>query len=430
MFAGNIFRPDAICARQFPVVRYSYRMIPLIDNIQARRLFLHLQGLSGSPSAKISKEGVLDLIGSLGFVQIDSINTVERAHHMILFSRNQTYRREYLSALLERDRALFENWTHDASIIPTRFYPYWQHRFVRNEPGLRERWRKWRREGFENNLDQVLAHVRDNGPVRSRDMQAPKEKGQYGQGSDGWWDWHPSKTALEFLWHTGALAVDRREGFQKVYDLSERVIPAHHLNGLVETDAFIDWACSEALERLGFATSGELAAFWDIVSPAEAKAWCETRSAQDLIQVDVASADGSKPRRAFARPDVMDRINALPEMPGRMRVLSPFDPALRDRKRALRLFNFHYRIEVFVPEPKRQYGYYVFPLLEGDRLAGRIDMKCDRKQGVLTVTGLWPETGVVFSKGRTARLESELERMRRFTGAERVVFSNGYLKEP
>lgn len=405
-------------------------MISLIDNRHARRLFLHRQGLSGPPSKKINKNDVLALIESLGFVQIDSISTVERAHHMILFSRNQTYRREYLSDLLERDRALFENWTHDASIIPTQFYPYWQHRFVRNEPKLRERWRKWRREGFEDNVDQVLEHVREHGPVKSRDMQAPKEKGKYGKGSDGWWDWHPSKTALEFLWHTGALAVDRREGFQKVYNVSERVIPELLRNSPVSTDSFIHWACSEALDRLGFATSGELAQFWDIVSTSEARLWCESQSPQDLIQVDIAAADGSKPRRSFARPDVLDQAERAPELPSRMRTLSSFDPALRDRKRAMRLFNFNYRIEVFVPEAQRQYGYYVFPLLEGDRLVGRIDMKCDRKQGELLVTGLWPELGVQFSKGRMARLEAELDRMRRFTGADRVILSEGYLKSP
>ncbi|MBT6825355.1 MAG: winged helix-turn-helix domain-containing protein, partial [Rhodospirillales bacterium] len=234
-------------------------MIPVINNSDARRLFMHLQGLSASPSRKIGKDGVLEMIESMGFVQVDSINTVERAHHMILFSRNQTYRQKYLSTLLERDRALFENWTHDASIVPTRFYPYWRHRFVRREPVLRERWRKWGRDGFQGNLDQVLGHVRDHGPVRSRDMQAPRDKGIYGKGSDGWWDWHPSKTALEFLWQTGSLAVDRREGFQKVYDLSERVIPANHLNTQVGGDDFAHWACSAALDRLGFATAGELA---------------------------------------------------------------------------------------------------------------------------------------------------------------------------
>ena len=120
---------------------------------------------------------------------------------------------------------------------------------------------------------------------------------------------------------------------------------------------------------------------------------------------------------------------AAPEPGGRLRVLSPFDPALRDRKRAERLFGFHYRIEVFVPEAKRRYGYYVFPLLEGDRLVGRIDMKADRKAGVLNVTALWPEPGVRFGAGRSARLEAELARVARLAGVARVDFADGWRRD-
>ena len=198
-------------------------MTLLIPNRQARRLFLHLQGLSAPPRAKLDRPGLLGLIENLGFVQVDSINTVERAHHMILFARNQTYRKDHLARLLERDRGLFENWTHDASIIPTAFYPWWQQRFARDAERLRARWREWRREGFEHMLDDILDHVRAEGPAMARHLRRPQDAS-----AEGWWDWHPSKTALEYLWRTGALAVCRREGFQKVYDLTERVIPAAH----------------------------------------------------------------------------------------------------------------------------------------------------------------------------------------------------------
>ncbi|TKA95142.1 winged helix-turn-helix domain-containing protein, partial [Cereibacter changlensis] len=127
--------------------------------------------------------------------------------------------------------------------------------------------------------------------------------------------------------------------------------------------------------------------------------------------------------------DLLARAAAAPEPPARLRILSPFDPALRDRNRAERLFGFRYRIEVFVPEPKRTYGYYVFPLLEGARLVGRIDMKAFRDQGVLQVKALWPEPGVRFGTGRMARLEAELERMARFAGCERVGFEAGWMRE-
>lgn len=288
-----------------------------IPNAQARRLFLHLQGLSAPPTARLTRPGLLGLIAGLGFVQVDSINTVERAHHMILFARNQTYAKADLVGLLERDRGLFENWTHDAAIIPTAFYPYWERRFARDAAGLRARWRDWRREGFEEILDDVLAHLRAEGPVMARHLRPSRDSsagpaGPAGPVSGGWWDWHPSKTALEYLWRTGALAVDRREGFQKVYDLAERVIPAAHRcdedgGGSPAPDDFVDWFCRGALDRLGIATAGEIAAFWDAVTPDEARAWCRDRLDGELIEVEIEPADGSKPRVAMARPDILGK---------------------------------------------------------------------------------------------------------------------------
>jgi len=396
----------------------------LIGNRQARRLLLHLQGLSGPPHRRLTKEGLLELIASMGYVQVDSINTVERAHHQILFARNQTYRKKHLKALLERDRALFENWTHDAAIIPSRFFPYWAQRFLQEEEKLRARWREWRRDGFEEALDDVLDRIAQNGPTLSRELAEGN-----GTGSTGWWDWHPAKTALEYHWRTGRLAVARREGFQKVYDLTERVIPAAHRGETPRREVSIDWACRAALQRLGIATSGEIADFWGGVTAAEAKAWCAAAPGRgEAVDVLVQSTDGAKPRAAYARPDIEDLLRDLPPPPGRLRALSPFDPLLRNRNRTERLFGFRYRIEVFVPEAKRRYGYYVFPLLEGDRLIGRIDMKCERDCGNLAVKGLWLEPRVKFTKSRRDALDAELERQRRFAGAERVSYAKDFLK--
>ncbi|HEY9550278.1 MAG TPA: crosslink repair DNA glycosylase YcaQ family protein, partial [Kiloniellaceae bacterium] len=348
----------------------------------------------------------------------------------ILFARNQTYRKTQLARLHERDGLLFENWTHDAAIIPSRFFPYWKRRFVREEARLRERWRAWHGEGFESELDTVLQHVAANGRVLARDLGNDDEANPKTNG--GWWDWHPSKTALEYLWRCGHLAVAARDGFQKVYDLTERTLPAHHCEVEVSEAETVDWACRAALERLGVATSGEIAAFWDLVTPEEAKAWCLAGKGKELCEVLVESAPdsngGGRPRAAYAFADT-DPWADLPEPPQRLRVLSPFDPLIRDRKRAERLFGFHYRIEVFVPAARRRYGYYVFPLLEGDRLIGRLDMKHERDSATLRVKGLWLEPKQRLSAARQDRLEAELERQRRFTGAERVTFAKGWVKE-
>ncbi len=394
--------------------------VPILDNRTARHLFLSRHGLATRPSGPGKGADLKGVIDDLGFVQVDSVNTFARAHDLILWSRRQQYRPKALQHLLHRDRQVFEHWTHDASVIPIESFGHWRLRFQRDAVRMEERWKEWRRGDFMAKIDAVLRRIADHGHCTSGQVGEGEERG-----SGGWWDWHPSKTALEYLWRSGQVSVVRRDGFTKVYDLTERVIPAEHLNRRHHPDETIDWCCTGALDRLGFATSGELAAFWDHITPAEAKAWCTTALADGrIIEVDVEGVDG-KLRRSFAWPDVMD-LNVGTLAP-RLRILSPFDPALRDRKRAERLFGFHYRIEIFVPEAKRKYGYYVFPVMEGDRLIGRIDMK--REDGVLAIRAFWPEKGVRMGTGRVQALETELERAAVFGGCEGVRFYEGWLRQ-
>jgi len=392
-----------------------------LDNRTARRVFLDRSGLAGAPSGSGRGEDLLNTIHALGFVQVDSINTVERAHHMILHARRQSYRPAHLRPLLERDRSLFEHWTHDAAIIPTAFFDHWKLRFRRDADRLQSRWKDWHGARFTDQFEPILQQIRNHGPVCSADVGLDEPRS-----SGGWWEWHPSKAALEYLWRSGALTVTRRDAFRKVYDLTERVLPDHAAIPDPDPDHTIDWACSAALDRLGFGTSGEVAAFWGKVTPTEARDWCARALADGRLQeIDVAATDG-KLRRSFAWADFSAADIADP--PGMIRILSPFDPMLRDRARAERLFGFCYRIEIFVPAPKRQYGYYVFPVLEADRLIGRIDMKTDKTADALVVAAFWPEAGVTLGKGRTARLQAALGRTARFAGVPRVTFADGWLR--
>jgi hypothetical protein len=397
--------------------------LPILHNHAARRLFLHCHGLAEAPEGPAKGAALHDLIDRIGFVQVDSINTVARAHHMILFARRQSYQPDALKALLERDRTLWEHWTHDASILPAVVFPHWKHRFARDRPRLVARWQGWQRDGFETKFDEVLRQVADHGPVRSSEVGEGEARGK-----GGWWDWHPSKAALEYLWRVGELSVTRRDGFQKVYDLTERVLHPHHSRPEPDEATTINWACQAALDRLGFATSGELASYWGAISPDQAKAWvAAARATGEVTEILVEGADGGL-RRCLARPDVFSAADAAPEPTGRIRILSPFDPALRDRNRAERVFGFFYRIEVFVPEAKRQFGYYVFPVLEGAQIIGRIDAKAYRSEGSLRVRAFWPEPGVRFGTNRAARLASALDRLGRFAGCERVEYADGWLR--
>ncbi|MEO1779630.1 MAG: crosslink repair DNA glycosylase YcaQ family protein [Pseudomonadota bacterium] len=398
---------------------------PALSNAQARRLFLDRHALSEAPQGAAHGPDLLALIERLGFVQLDSINTVARAHDLILFSRRPRYRPRSLKLLYERDRALFEHWTHDAAVVPIRFYPYWHLRRERDAARLRAKWSTARREGFEEKFQDVLDMIRERGPVCSADVGDGETRGP-----GGWWDWHPSKTALEYLWRSGSLAVVGREGFRKYYDLTERVLDRVQIGNAPDVEETIDWCCREALARLGFATSGELARFWDHISPAEAKDWCaQALAAGRIVEVQVACVDGAM-RLSYALPDIAEDPAMEVAPTTRLRVLSPFDPALRDRARAERLFGFSYRIEIFVPEAKRTYGYYVFPLLEGDRVVGRIDMKAYRDSDTLRVRALWPERRVRWGTGRTRALEAELERVKRLAGVAHVAFEDGWLRDP
>jgi len=397
-----------------------------LTNSQARHVILHLQGLTQPPHRVFGPGGLRSLIHQLGFVQVDSIQWVERAQHMTLFARNQTYRPKQLKALIEDERALFENWTHDSSIIPVEFYPYWKHRFSRRQETLDKKFENWQGVGYRDHCASLLKRITDDGPLMSRHLERPK-----GSAKPEMWQWHDGKAALEYLWHTGQLCISGRQGFQKIYDLAQNGVPEPHYSNTVSHDAFIDWACRSALERLGFGSSGDIARYWDIISPAETKAWVENELASgtntSLMEISVQGASSKSSKQFVARADIASVVENLPPMPKRIRALSPFDPVIRDRKRLEWLFGFEYRIEIYVPEAKRRWGYYVFPLLENDRLIGRIDMRADRIREALVVKRLWLEPKVKLSAARKERLEAELVRQSRLAGVTDVIWNDDAL---
>jgi len=387
-----------------------------LTNTQARHLILHLQGLAHPPH-KAHGEGELEaLVEQLGFVQQDSIRWVERAHHMTLFARNQTYRPKHLEKLHESG-VLFENWTHDASLIPSKFWPYWKHKFVRYEERLREKFTKWQGKGFEQRIEGLRQRIERDGVLRARDLEKPK-----GQKLE-MWQWHDGKAAMEFMWRTGQLSIPRREGFQKVYDLSERVIPYEYFNAEVSHEAFIDWACRSALDRLGFGTAKDIAKYWDLISIKEVNDWLSTHGRQETQAITVQSHDKSKPREFVARFDLENILDNLPKLPSRIRALSPFDPVIRDRNRLSWLFGFDYTIEIYVPPEKRQYGYYVFPLLEKDKLIGRIDCQARRADDCFYVTQIWLEAKTRWSHAKQDKLMAELSRQSRLCGVKNIVWN-------
>ena len=381
----------------------------------ARRWLLHQQGLTGSPPSDATPEALQSLVERLGFVQLDSINVVERAQHLTLFSRLPGYTPQMLDAQLG-NRLLFEHWTHDASAIPVRFYPQWKLRFRAEVKRIRAQawWRERLGARPQALLREVLARIRSEGPLRSADFEHDGPRG-----AAGWWQWKPQKSALEYLWRTGVLAIARRVHFHKIYDLAERVFPEATAQKEPSLQDHAQWACEGALERLGFATPTELAAYWRLISLPLAKRWSTRVLARgEVVPVRVGSVLGDKSSLALAPADWRERIEKLEPAPSGMRFLSPFDPVLRDRGRALRLFGFDYRLEAFVPGPKRLHGYYVLPVLEGERLVARVDAKFHRDQGVLRLQNLHWEMTSPVTDSRRRSLRSAAERLAAWLGAE------------
>jgi uncharacterized protein YcaQ len=378
---------------------------PTISAASARTLLLDGQGLLTSPARRAGPAAAQQIVERLGFVQVDSIQRIERAHHLILGARIDGYRATHLEQATFRRRTLFEHWTHDASLIPVRWFHHWRPRFARTEARMRQtRWFAELMDGRPDELmEQVHSRIEREGPLRISDFERPSDH------VVGWWNWTAEKVALEYLWHTGRLAIRGRDRFQKVYDLTERVFPEASARPAPSDAEHVEWACAEALDRLGVATIAELRAFFAAVTSAEVRAWSRRAVAQGrAIEVMVESAGDKAPRGALATPDWERRVARAPAPPARLRVLAPFDPLVRDRDRLERLFGFAYRFEAYVPAPKRRYGYYTMPILDGDRVIGRLDPRHDRERGAIVVEGLWWEPGIARTPAARRKLRLRL----------------------
>jgi len=380
-----------------------------ISNEAARGLWLDAHGLAQAP---VGAPAPIQIIRNLGFVQLDTIQVVSRAHHHILWSRNQTYREPALDKLL-RQRKVFEHFTHDASVLPIEMLPLWRRQFDRMRIKA-ERWSGYVGKAEKGLADEVLKRIQDEGALCTRDFDTQIE------GPRAMWQRPPHKKVLDYLWYAGALATCHRDGFTKYYDLAERVFPEDLHGQDLSEQTQIDGLCRAALLRIGFGTLGEIRKFWEAAEVAEVAAWAD-RDVANTVPVEVEGADG-RWTKALACADIEARLNNTTAPSSRLRVLNPFDPAIRDRVRLKRLFGFDYTVEMFVPAAQRQWGYYVFPLLEGDRFVGRIEAKGTRADGVLDVINLWWEPAVRSSKGRMARLKAELARFGRLAGLDRIAW--------
>ena len=347
-------------------------------------------------------------------VQLDSIGILARAHHHILWSRQSAYRQADFDKLLTKERRVFEHFSHDAVVLPMSTYPYWQRQRERCARAYKRG--AWGRAMANQRMrTQIIKHIEQVGPVCSRDLTGIGPKANKKLHT---WMRPAHKLALDYLWLSGTLSVSHRHNFHKYYDLTERIIPTDVLDQEIDDRSQINWLCENALQRLGFASAIEIQRFWDACTLQEVRAWLE-RPSIAVIPVEYKDFSG-KAIKAYSCANLENQL-ARPDKPtSRLRIVNPFDPVVRDRNRLKRLFDFDYRIEIYTPAAKRQFGYYVYPLLENGRMIGRIDVRTNRERCSLDTRAWWLEPGVADTQRRRAGLCRELTRLAKLAGVNLV----------
>ena len=336
-----------------------------------RRIALNQQGLLKTDSFGRGKQATLRAIEHLGYVQIDTISVVERAHHHVLWSRVSNYQPKFLDQLV-KERKVFEYWFHAAAWLPIRDY-----RFALPRMNKQNGERGWFESCDKKLVAHILERVREEGPLRARDFEDTRE------GKKEWWDWKPAKQALEQLFMQGELMVSGREGFQKVYDLPERVLPGWVDTHMPEIDEYAGHLIDTTLRAHGFATQKSISylrrgqALRDAI-----REQLQSRIDAGLITTVVLKNNNL----LYADAELLE--TRAPRSSATVRILSPFDNAVIQRERGRDLFDFDFQIECYVPESERQFGYFCLPILYRDRLVGRVDCKAHRKRKRLEIKSL------------------------------------------
>ena len=375
---------------------------PTVSVAAVRRLAVAAQGYAGR-YRRAGDDDVEHAIRRLSCVQLDSISAVERSHRIALAGRVGDYPREAVSRLLGEGR-IFEYWAHEACLLPIEAWPL----FARARENGGRGWYGAVHEKHPHLAGEIVAEIRERGPLASRHFEGTR--------GGGMWSWKPAKATLERLWNHGDLVIAGRQGFQRVYDLAERVIPRAVLDAPAPSEQEALRTLAEtAVRARGALTEPGIKEHWRLRGPA-----ARIRPAVDEL---VAEGRLRRLRVADGGADVLVAADAELDRPAPTAavLLSPFDNLLWDRPFARRILGFDHLIEVYKPAPQRRYGYYVLPFLRGDRIVGRADLKSERKEGRLVVRAFHRENGVRGSAALDDALDRALHRLARTIGLEEVA---------
>lgn len=375
-----------------------------------RLLLLSMQGLVKPPSQPAAKEDVLNTIRRMGALQIDTINVVARSPYLVLFSRLGSYQPAWLEEL-EAEGKLFEYWAHAACFLPTEDYPlyvsrmsHYTHRYYNPE---------WR-EKHQETIDLVMQRIHQQGEVRSADFE--RTDGRKGS----WWDWKVEKRVLEYLHTRGDLMITRREKFQRVYDLRERVLPGWDDSTAPGLEEAEDELAMRAVQVLGAAPARWAHDYFRLPKTSTGERLERLANEGRLQRITVA---GWK-EPWYIHPEnhgLLEYALAGEITPTCTTLLSPFDPLVWDRERARALFNFDYSIECYLPEAKRRYGYFSLPILSHGQLIGRLDAKAHRKDGIFEVRSIYLEPGARLFEDTPAEVREAIQQCANWHGTPEVV---------
>jgi len=377
---------------------------------QARRIALAAQGFADPPHAQVTMRTFHRALARTGVLQVDSVNVLQRAHLMPLYSRLGPYDTGLLArASSGRQRTLVEYWAHVQAYMPVELWPVMEHR----REFYRRRQHKWWKDVPHHLAADLIREIRDGGAATARDLTLRIEGAGTPRVKEHWgWNWSQARIALDFLYMTGELAIAGRNGqFEVLYDLPARVIPAVHLDAphLTSAEAERELVRRAAISH-GVATVQDLRDYYRLPLLKDAQAAVEDLvGAGELLPVRI---DGWR-RQAYLHRDAR-----MPRRIDASTLLSPFDPVVWERARTEALFDFFYRIEIYTPAPKRQYGYYVLPFLLGDRIVARVDLKADRPRRTLIVHGAYAEAGA--PQETADRLVAELRRLAGWLGLDHL----------
>ena len=374
------------------------------DLDRLKRLALASQGLIGRSPFGTGTSGAIKAIEHLSYIQLDSISVIERAHNHIWRSRVPDFRPDQSNQLLE-DAQVFEYWAHAAAYLPIKEYRYYlADKSAVKDGTLRRGYTKDRKL-----MAQVLKRIADEGPLASKDLEDRRTK------SNGWWDWKPAKRAVEALYFEGELMISSRAGFQKTYNLAERVLP----KGIDSTPPTIEERASHMLDQQ-LACHGLVSAVGATYGRRDAalRQAMKAELAQRLAAGTLVTVTLPNNSLYYIEPQHLEQ--PMPRLDNRLKILSPFDNAVIQRKRLIDLFAFDYQLECYVPAPKRRYGYLALPLLYKDNFVGRMDCKAHRADKVLEIKGLFFESGHDTPEVHAA-LDKALPDFAGFQGCEKIA---------